>query len=255
MKNTLLLIGLCFIFTSSYSHTKGIPDEPEQLTERMYSFFTKTLKENYMAQSDSELYEKFLTDYFNEWNARDSSASLNIKLKIDKEELAKINKDLFRRDSLHYYYFYSEVIELSSDEDLEKAEKLRNLYPDIPFVIIQKGKTAKNVHLPTINEVQGIYLTRIGRERGFLYDLMQREKNRKESREFISSINEMNELMGGVYFYYVSCMTQSASIVELKYLDVRELISVIFWKFLCIETGTAFHTPPKGPGLIEKNYQ
>ena len=239
-------------------HAESHPSKTERLKSKVYQTFTKTLRKHYQIKDEQQLYQKFLTDYWRRHQALPADTvqqhAVRIGLGAGKRKLDAVNKHLFKRDSQHFYYFYDEVVQLDPDENMDKAEELFKLHPDIPLTIRQKKKEEGD-RLFSLEETPTVNLVAPSEKRGFLYDLTSQNDEQLKTISFIK--NTIGELKhGATNFYMVSCWSQDNDFMaELGHKEVREFIAVVFWKFLCTQAGIEFYAPPKGQELVRKSYR
>lgn len=207
--------------------TKTIMDD-------MYNYFTYLLSENYGNKSEEELFYIFLSDYYNYWmtiNENKEAKFITIK---NIEELKKINKKLFIRDSLHYYYFYPDIELINENEYKKKQERLESESNNNTVYAYNKSTNNCSILNSYLNSHQVI----IKRNGGFANQYLKEDDHLKT----VKHINFLIEYVGEVSFFDVSAfLTKSDAKNELKHEKVRKIVTVVFWKFICIKAGVNFH--------------
>jgi len=207
----------------------------QQLVEKMYNFFMETLKENYKSNSDYELYEKFLSDYFNRWITHTENSQLNSILKIDRSKLDAINKLLFIRDNNHYYYLYPEVILLKDNQDFQQVPIDEYKAKNVEVLLIKPGKTLNNngLSIMDISKIHGVTLA-------FKSDYYLKYK--QNSNSIFQNAQKLGLSNGEItYFNFVASIIKTDAIEDLKQQSSQELIAIVFWKFLCLQGGVDFY--------------
>jgi len=209
----------------------------KKLAKRMNAFFTEVLSRNYQGKNEQDLYEQFLTGYYNAWNNVVGMNLPEFDLKVDHEKLTKINEELFKRDFSHYYYFFREVIVLKPGDDIIKAREWFNHYPDIPITIKIEGKKNESLLISGFSKVHSVHLSF---PKGFIEDIQGNDL------KTVSYVNWTREHIGEFpFFFMASFFTQSDAREELRFEVVRQIVAVVFWKYLCIQAGVDFHALPK----------
>ncbi len=216
--------------------TSSIKDNEvtEIIIDKMYDYFTKILSENYDKKKDKDLYSEFLADYVNYWlkinnnNIEDFFEIKNI------DGLKSINQELFIRDTSHYYYFFPELIILT-EEEFQNVEQLR-LKNSNPEIVYHYSKWVSDRCL-TFENYYVSHSVMVLFNNGFTNYLKNGEF------ETFKYLSHLIEHTGNVpFFKLASFLTQTEAKSELKYREVREVVTIVFWKLLCLQAGINFHT-------------
>ncbi len=238
-----------FMLVSLFTQAGGIKtdnDSTEKLSKRMNTFFAEVLRNNYQATNEQDLYQHFLVDYFEAWTDSGHLGLPDLKLKVDSKKLTEINNDLFKRDLSHYYYFFPEVILLKQEDNMPKAKELFKRYPKIPIVIIKTKSVASKHTLKYTNfyESHNVHLAFPG---GYIKDIQ------KYDLETVAYVNKTMETVREIPFFNIATfLTKSEAKHELKIEVVREIVAIIFWKYLCLQAGVDFYALPKD---CDKSFQ
>ncbi|PTN08549.1 hypothetical protein [Mangrovibacterium marinum] len=205
--NPRFVIVLTLTFLLLQSKSGGAQNHRSLICE-MDSFFRQTLIVTYGELADEQLYLKFFSDYIEKRGV--------VRLNIDREELNKINKSLFI-DRV-YTYFFPKIIFADEFESLP-ADEIRNS-------LIFLGKK------DNLLTKYGVYLT----GEGYIEDL----KIRNQSNPFVFELYEYRKLTGIVSYFYCAYFVMNNPGC-LKVQSTRDLIAVIFWKFLCDQSEIRFY--------------
>ena len=219
-------------------------DSTRQLSKKMCDFFTEVLKNNYNGTNEQDLYEQFLTDYFEAWNK--GLGVPDLILKVDKDKLTGINNDLLKRDLSHYYYFFQEIILLKPEDNIEKAKELFNRYPEIPITLVSPGIIVSRQKLlyADFYETHNVQLAFQG---GFIKDIQQ--YNLKTVLSLNKTMKYARELS---FFNFSAFLTKTEAKDELQYEIVREIVAVVFWKYLCLQAKVDFYELPNNLNMSFK---
>ncbi len=224
MKTTTiyLLFGILFLFScESGNHLQRVT-----LTNKMYSFFTATLHENYYSVDEEDLYRRFLSDYMN---------SKETITKLDHEKMYVICDELLKRDSTHYYFYYPEFIEYKSEckGTNNSLVFFKEKYGNVPLVV-NKVLWQKDTVMKSVNDCPVVYLNT--EPNGYLngidtldYPSIGIVKSNYESRGQL-------ELLNLARFY-----TEGEGVADLKEKEVRKFLAVAYWKVLCANVNADFH--------------
>ncbi len=193
------------------------------LTKKLYTFFTKTLQDNYHSNSEDELYRRFLYDYLHN----------DVKLdNLDEKKLNIICDELFKRDMDHYYYFYAEFINYKTDKKFKDktCQFFNGKYPGIPVAIdceLNKNKlSAKDSPYVYLNIQEGSYLSTVDTEK---------HTSIKEVCECENNFKELNLYEISTYFL------KGEGSQQLDRKDVKGFLAVVFWKVLCSKAHIDFY--------------
>ncbi|WP_319591563.1 hypothetical protein [uncultured Draconibacterium sp.] len=239
MKNTILFFWL--ITGSTIVQAMNIDvsiSSNKQLTDKMKAFFTETLSNNYHGTSEVELYNQFLMDYFEAWTEVGATEYSDLKLKIDVEKLKEINGDLFRRDLLHYYYYFPEVIFLKPSDDIAKAKERYLNNTKIP-IVLKSPSIILSKQKPTLTNLRKTHVSLLNYPEGFWKHIQQYDL------KTVSYINQTMPNIGEIpFFNFTTFLLKTDASKELEKEIVQEIVAVIFWKYLCIEADIDFYSKP-----------
>jgi hypothetical protein len=228
----LFLIFLFLLFSSIFSNKiSANRNVSRQLMDRMHGFFIETLANNYHGNNEYELYKNFINHYF---ELSKSKSTDEINLIIDKRELKEINNDIFKRDFSHFYYFFNDVLYIT-EKDAERAKKLIESHPDMPIMTILFEGDINNhpSHTPKFEESHNIYMPL---NYGFINDISN------NNLKTIAFIKEINDAAGVLHLSLLaSFFVNFEGLDELQYKEVQKIISVMFWKYLCLQAGFGFY--------------
>lgn len=219
---SILLLVFSMIVTSVFSMGKR---QVEVLSDEIYSTFINTLKINYELNSEEELCLTFLEDFLK------SSEAGTIFLKgIDSEFIFVCDK-LFDRQN--YYHFYEEYIKIYKKLDNTHLECVEKKYPTVPFKIFY----VKNC-TDMIIEDDDVFLVFPNLEGDFFTELCRTETVVfEEYKKIAQSIGEINMIDFAKYLIDYRSNGESLS------LNLRKLIAVTYWKYLCFCAKIDFHKP------------
>lgn len=239
MKNTILIFWL---MTASVIVHAGNIDvsiaSNKQLTDKMKAFFTETLTNNYHGASEIELYKQFLEDYFEAWTEIGAKEYSDLKLKIDVEKLKEINEDLFRRDLLHYYYYFPEVIFLKPSDDIAKAEEKYLYNTKIP-IVLKSPPIILSKQKSNLTNLRKTHVALLSYPEGFWKHIQQYDL------KTVSYINQTMPNVGEIpFFNFATFLLKTDANKELEIEIVQKIVAVIFWKYLCIEADIDFYSKP-----------
>ena len=229
---------------NSYYDKNGyifMSEESENLISDMSEFFLLTLKENFPeANDDNELFHLFLDSCYNTYehyyakSGKEMSHLLQpmFELDVNERKIKKINKQLFKRDLRHYYYFYVENLCLMKDYKSDPfISNLSLKYPHVPFSYVHQApkdyiEKEKNSNLAVVN----FNLSNTG----FVTD------NNLRDNELISSAGTCNS----IFYSTAKHILKSNDIQKmLSSVGNRQLITLIYWKLLCQNADVDFHQP------------
>jgi hypothetical protein len=238
-----IILSLCLFASSlAYTQTEGLnlsDAEAQNLATEMYSFFTNTLQDKYSVPDEAELYQKFLTEYFD--SRINQINNFHFDINIDKKQLQKINKRLFIRDYSHYYFFFPEVMLLEQNDDLKVIQKkFCREHPHAPAVFIQSLAVDSSRHIRSVKDFYGWNSVKLTPGCCFIRHI--ESENSLTNQTIISSIKNYNEIP---LFYFATAFIKGEAGEELKLLKTRMTVAIIFWKFLCLEADVDFHKPLK----------
>lgn len=230
-----------------------------RLSIQMKHYFLETLKRTYGLEDDAKLFEKFLEAFVSErdtgFTQRDSIfKGINLNLKLDIAKLEKINNILFKRTFSGYYYFFPEIKFLkenpylinkdssSIDYDYEtNAEYYKDWTRINPMTQVKKGPLKQDADILIITSMVNENLSpniQLLPTSFFVEDI---EKLDLKTTSFIlNSIDYYRE----VYYYLLANYIINNTKEELANTHLQEVLSIIFWKQLCVEAGINFYTPP-----------
>ena len=209
MKYVLLNLFFFLLPISSFGNSSYISNETtRQLSHKMYAFFTKTLSMNYQIQDEYELYLSFITDYNNS-EYRPEMINPRILENINHEELEKIQAELFIQDSSQYFLF----------SESPKSG------------LIDSFETKNGKHFSEWNTNHKICLQA---------DIGITDDIRSKEYRICNYVDSTLYSTGQIHFHSFSDFILREAITELHYKDIRQLIAIIFWKLLFLETGLEF---------------
>jgi hypothetical protein len=230
ISSRLIAISVLVILHFNLFSTFANQDTSRKLMEKMHVFFIETLADNYEGSGNThELYKSFINQYF------ELSKSMDVyekNLQINKWKLEEINNELFKRDYSHFYYFFCDVIYVGEGDE-ERAIKLVESYPEMPIHIgIFKRDINRLPGRPKFEESQVICMPI---NSGFLNQI---EKDNLISTLRIKELIECGEINLSIL---ASIFVNGYLLDDLKHTEVQEIVSVAFWKFLCLQAGLDFH--------------
>ncbi|MFW5835533.1 MAG: hypothetical protein ACOCU3_01120, partial [bacterium] len=202
-----------------------------KLTDRMHEFFIETLACNYNGNNVFELYENFINHYF---ELSKSSSTDETNLIIDKLKLKEINNDLFKRDFSHFYYYFNDVLYVT-EKDVARAKELVESHPEIPIItVLFEGDINKHPSsLQRFEESHNIYLPL---NYGFINEIG------KDNIKTITYIKKITDAAGTLNLgLLASFIVNFEGKDELHFEEVQRIISVMFWKYLCLQAGFDFY--------------
>ena len=212
-------------------YSAGATGCEESLSVRMTQFFRETLRANYQIKDDAKLYEAFLTDYFNYFQQINTNSKVEFLKTIDAEKLEQINRQLFVRDTAHYYRFYAEVI-------LKKASEIK---PDAPLrpgemgadtVIIQEGEPRMKMIFDDFYASHNVIVSPA------FAAFVREQKN--ETADWLG--RELDHSREIAFIRLAMHLSQTDAQVELEDESVRTMVAIVFWKLICLQAGQDFHT-------------
>jgi hypothetical protein len=231
-----LILSVYYLFVTA--SVDILENNNTRLTQEMYDFFTKVLEKKYQEKNEVILYEKFLSDYFNFWINKENVNSDGLDLEVNKERLVIINNKLFKRDLSHYYFYFPEVIILNAEDNISDAQELFRRYSDTPIVLIKTERITfeKSTSKLPLSKMHSVIINPKG---GFI------KKLHKSNFKTVTSLTKSMELVGEIPFFNLASLLSKTEVKEeLQYQAVREIIAVMFWKYLCMEAGVDFYSPP-----------
>lgn len=210
---------------SEYKNVTGI------LIDKMNNYFNDILSEKYDTDRNNDLYNKFVLDYVIYWQNIEGSSNHNFFEIINKDKLISINEELFVRDSTHYYYFFPELIIMKDDEFQNIKNKFENSFNVYHYSkrvsdkepIFKNYYTSHNIMFVADNEFTNFLKNGEFAIFKYLY-------------EQIKYTGEVS------LFNFALFLTQNSVQPELSHLEVQKVISIVFWKLVCLDAGINFHT-------------
>lgn len=216
---------LCAFSLFSYSSTQNT--KQNHLTKEISECFFSFLQSNY-AGDTTDLYRAFLEDL---------NASLiykkTIEFLVKKDQVEEVNKNLFVRDNEHYYYYFPEVFVVKEDDYSLTASLVEEL--QIPIVLTEQRKIVDSRH-PGYYKTLNITLNKDG---GFWKEIKGSNDN-----PFVSYLINQIERTGEVSYLTLSSFFSTSEYRHLlEKTENRQLLAILFWKFLCLEANIDFYLP------------
>ncbi|ASB47968.1 hypothetical protein [Alkalitalea saponilacus] len=246
MKPIIVSTFLFLILSSCKTQTECLVIKNKtasELSKKQHQYFVDVLRKTYALDNEPQLFNLFLNDLFTAYQKEDIHllAHIAVDLKQDIERLEEVNMLLKIRDMQHYYYFYPEVITkqrisiVSQDSLSSNKELVASIFPDnyseayigntpFPHIIIINNDGVQHI-LSGIQLFEGI---------SFVQDLKQIDS--KTTEYMVDYIGHA----GGVYFYPLSAFIINNAREEIERPEIRRILSVIFWKLLCLNAGVDF---------------
>lgn len=238
MKSTLTLTLILLAFSSclTKNNCEVITDKTAcEISEKQYRYFVDALKETYASEDEPQLFNLFLNDLFTAYRKDSGMLAHNtVSFGHDIKRLEAVNALLKVRDTQHYYYFYPEEIfwkrerrttqdSLSNNKEIAPNNFSKNQFESYlgltPFPYIF---TIGNKEQPALGGIQLFEGIR------FVDDIKQID-SRTTSYIFDSIENS-----GGVYYYPLATFIVNNAKDELDRPEIRRVLSVIYWKLLCL---------------------
>ncbi len=223
-----------FILISIFSLQANDFTQNEKFTAEITDCFVNFLEDNYEGDT-VEMYQSFMKDFSSiiiDGTNKDGKNKFDLDLKIKKDEVRKINKKLLERNNGYYYYYFNELIVIS-EENYKYVKPVCDFYKSIPFKIVLI-KSIKNENFTTHYEAYNVNLNPNG---GFLQML---EKNK--DNKFANYIIEQSLAIGEISLYDISAGFSKDEYKHWLNDEIsREIVSILFWKFLCLESGSDFY--------------
>jgi len=201
----ILWSGLLYSQTNIDYYNHFTP-ERQQVLSMMGEFFDETIRKNFPATVDTLSYKKFYDCFY-------QNESLgHIILIVDRDKLREINQLLFKDHN--YFFFYSRYIHIREDTP--------PVYTDIESDIV-----------PTVRGfAPGINMAKYGtmpflNRNGYI-------KVANEDNIAVKIAKEDIEISGDLTVTLIFENLMQANLREISQPVVKELLAVVFWRWICI---------------------
>ncbi len=245
MKPTLSCIIILLFLSSCLTQKKCLVIKDKtacKISEKQYQYFVDVLENTYMLENEPQLFNLFLNDLFTVYKKGDVNllAHTAISFRQDREKLEAVNLLLKIRDMQHYYYFYPERIfwkiekinaqdSLSNNKGFAARDFPNNYFESYesltPFPYIF---TFGNEEQPLISGIQLFEGIR------FIHDL--KKVDSKTTSYILESIDNSH----GVYFFPLAAFIVNNAKDEIERPEIRRVLSIIYWKLLCLNADVDF---------------
>lgn len=193
----------------------------------MYEFTRTSLKNTFKQASDADNFYLFLDDFTKSYYDGDTSRSIL----LDRVAFDSINEFLFKRDNNHYYYLYKDVFCITKEQFIKDGGPNNTKNKNFVFCMNKDSVIIENVNFKTekqvrLNTKRNSYFSFFSKEKTVTFDIVKRDLNKAE---------EISMAYFGMTYMFGNHRN------DLKNIEVRKMISVIFWKYLCIQQDVPFH--------------
>ncbi|WP_321290736.1 hypothetical protein [uncultured Sunxiuqinia sp.] len=230
-KYTMLVIIVCFsngLVLASNSPTNE-EERYRKIIDSIEGYFTEALKSTYSTDVAEEAYISFMNSYFNTFVSSDGLTNFHLNLTVD-DRVKEITKELMTFNQENGYCLFPDFRYVESED---KVEELRSSTqsPNVVYVY-SHAYSSEEDYYEKLNKRHSV---------SFAREVSCFEKLDPVNTLTSKVINEQMDYTGEVGFLNLAALYIKGNAKdELANPEVQRIISVIFWKLICAQSGVKF---------------
>ncbi|WP_159519859.1 hypothetical protein [Sunxiuqinia indica] len=203
----------------------------EKIIDSIEAYFTETLKSTYSTDVAEEAYIRFMSSYFSTCTSSDSISNFYLNLKADGR-VKEITNELMTFNQENGYCLFPDFRYVESED---KLEELRSSPRSSGVVYVYSSAySSEEDYYEKLNKRRSLSFIK----EGSCFKKLDPVNTRTSK-----VINEQMDYTGEVGFLNLAALyIEGNAKDELSNPEVQRIISVVFWKLICVQSGIEFRS-------------
>ena len=236
MQRKTLIVLIFLFFTSALNLSaqgKSTDGGLDCIFDLISNSFNRILEESYNTGNNGDNYFTFLSKYLASKSSSTDSEKRTVNLKLNREQILKINNILDSINRENGFCIFPQIIYCSSSEELKRMRGNGRTAGAVLIYSESKAYSSASDFYKKLNARPSIMV-----DTGSSCFLELLEPSSEITALILDQIKYTGEIsLMSIASYYL----QSDKKVQLSNLETERLLSVIYWKVICFESGVNFY--------------